>query len=446
MTHLVVVGGSDAGISAAVRAREVDPSVRVDVLVADRWPNYSICGLPYLLGGEVASVGALAHRTPDQIAATGATVHLEHRAISIAGDDRVVVAQSPAGPVSFTYDALVLGTGATPQRPPIDGLDLEGVHLLHTVDDALAVADDLALAPLRRAVIVGGGYIGLEMAEALRARDLAVTLVERLDQVMATVDRPIAELVVAELRRNGVDVRTETAVQGIAAGADGLLVATSDGVLAAGLVLVVTGVRPDVALGRQAGLALGAGGALAVDDRMRTSKAGIWAAGDCAQTHHRLLPEPTYLPLGSTSHKQGRVAGENAIGGDRRFAGVLGTQVVKLFDLAVAGTGLRDATAPRDRYEPVTTQVTLDDHKRYYPGATDLTVRVCGDARSGRLLGAQIAGGLSAQVAKRIDVFAAALFAGLRVDELNDVDLSYTPPFSAPWDPIQAAAQDWAAR
>jgi NADPH-dependent 2,4-dienoyl-CoA reductase/sulfur reductase-like enzyme len=178
---------------------------------------------------------------------------------------------------------------------------------------------------------------------------------------------------------------------------------------------------------------------------MWTGVAGVWAAGDCVHTHHQLLDAPTYLPLGTTAHKQGRTAGENAVGGSRRFAGVLGTQVVKILDLAVAGTGLRDATAPRERYRPRTEQVVIPDHKRYYPGAVDLTIRLTADERDGRVLGAQIAGGRSGQVAKRIDTFAAALHNRMTVDELNDLDLSYSPPFSAPWDPVQAAAQAWLA-
>jgi len=446
MTKLVVIGGSDAGISAALRARELDPGCEVDLLVADRWPNFSICGLPYLIGGEVATVGSLAHRTADQIAQTGTRVHLQHTATAIDPDRRVATTRTPEGDErEFAYDALVIGTGAVPQRPPIAGLDLDGVHLLHTVDDALAVIDRLDTTAATRAVIVGAGYIGLEMAESLRRRDLTVTLVERLPEVMPTVDPQIGARVRAELMSNGVGVHTSTTVDGIAAGPDGLVVTTSAAEIPADLVLVVTGVRPDVALGARLGLATGAGGALVVDDHMRTALPGVFAGGDCVHTHHRLLPEPIYMPLGSTAHKQGRVAGENAIGGDRAFAGVLGTQVVKVFDLAIAGTGLRDATAPTDLYQPSTIEVTVDDHKRYYPGAVELTVRLCGDRDSGRLLGGQIIGGLSGQVAKRIDILAAAIFNEMPVDALSDVDLSYTPPFSAPWDPVQAAAQAWTA-
>ena len=430
MTRLVVVGGSDAGISAALRAREVDPTAQVDMLVADRWPNYSICGLPYLLSGEVQRTEDLAHRTRAEIEATGVKVHLDHRALAIDPQARTVTTQAR----TFAYDALVIGTGATPQRPPIEGLDLDGVHLLHTVDDALAVAATLPDA--RRAVIVGAGYIGLEMAEALRHRGLAVMLAERLPEVMPTVDPEIGALVRTTLERHGVEVLTGTTVSRIE---PGLRVHTTAGTHAADLALVVTGVRPDTALAQSAGANLSATGALAVDRGMWTGVEGIWAAGDCVHTHHRLLDEPVYLPLGTTAHKQGRVAGENAVGGARIFEGVLGTQVVKVFELAVAGTGLRE------RPGAFTTELVVPDHKRYYPGAVDLTIRVTGDRDSGRLVGAQIAGGLSGQVAKRIDTFATALHHGMTIDAISDLDLSYTPPFSAPWDPVQAAAQNWFA-
>ena len=444
---MVVVGGSDAGISAALRARELDPGGHVAMLLADGWPNYSICGLPYLLGGDVARPEDLAHRTRSEIAASGIAVHTGHRAVSVDVDAHVVVAHGPTGArIAFEYDALVLATGARPQRPPIAGLELDGVHLLHTMDDALALADRLAAPRVRRAVVVGAGYIGLEMSEALRHRELEVTLVERLSEVMPTVDPLLGALVHGELERHGVDVRVGTAVSSVTRDEDRLRVRTDAGLLSADVVLVVTGVEPVVELGQQLGVARGARGSLVVDEEMRTGLPGVWAAGDCVHTHHRLLDEPTFLPLGTTAHKQGRVAGENAVGGRRRFAGVVGTQVVKVFDLAVAGTGLRDSTAPDHLYAPRTEVSGAPDHKRYYPGAVDLTIGVCGDDRSGRLLGAQIVGGLTGQVAKRIDVFASALHHGMTVEALSDLDLSYTPPFGSPWDAIQSAAQAWVAR
>jgi NADPH-dependent 2,4-dienoyl-CoA reductase/sulfur reductase-like enzyme len=211
------------------------------------------------------------------------------------------------------------------------------------------------------------------------------------------------------------------------------------------LVLVATGVRPDTALAAAAGVALGDRGAIVVDRHMHTNIPGIYAAGDCVHTHHRLLPEPRYFPLGTTAHKQGRVAGENALGGDRRFAGVLGTQVVKIFAQVAAATGLRDPHATEAGYTPHTVEMTADDHKAYYPGAAPLRIRLTADAHTGQLLGGQITGSLGAEIAKRIDILATGIHHGITIDEISDLDLSYTPPLGSPWDALQRAAQNWAA-
>jgi NADPH-dependent 2,4-dienoyl-CoA reductase/sulfur reductase-like enzyme len=210
----------------------------------------------------------------------------------------------------------------------------------------------------------------------------------------------------------------------------------------ADMVLVVVGVRPETALAAEAGVTLGSKGAIAVDQMMRTGLPGIFAAGDCAITHHRLLGE-TYLPLGTTAHKQGRVAGENALGGNREFAGSLGTQVVKIFDQAAARTGLRDHEAAAAGLDPVTTETQADDHKAYYPGSHRITLRVTGDRTTGRLLGLQLFGHKDAEIAKRVDIAAAAIFHGMTADAVSDLDLSYTPPLGSPWDAVQIATQAW---
>jgi NADPH-dependent 2,4-dienoyl-CoA reductase/sulfur reductase-like enzyme len=213
--------------------------------------------------------------------------------------------------------------------------------------------------------------------------------------------------------------------------------------VAADIVIVAVGVSPNTALGRRGGLPTGERGAFVVDRRMATTIPHVWAAGDCVETWLPLLDRAGYLPLGTTAHKQGRVAGANAVGGDRPFAGALGTQVVQVFDLAVARTGVHDAEAERAGYRPRSVEIVVDDHKAYYPGATPMTIRVTGDGATGRLLGAQIVGHRTAQVAKRIDVYATAIHTGLTVDAVSDLDLSYTPPYSSPWDPVQTAAQAW---
>src|SRR5580704_13259122 len=423
--HVVMIGGSDAGISAALRARELDPGADVTVVLEDAYPNFSICGIPYYVSGEVTHWRNLAHRTLADLQAAGMRLRLNTiaRRIDVPGR-KLLVSSADGGEELLGYDKLVIGTGAVPVRPPISGLagpgalaPGDGVHLLHSMGDTFAVMRTLEQAAPASAIIVGAGYIGLEMADALTVRGLRVTQIEQLSEVLPTVDPELGALVHAELAGHGVEVLTGTTVQAVTraqAGRPGRLQveATADGSVVtrtADIVLVVVGVRPDTTLAAEAGATLGIKGAIAVDRRMRTSLPDVFAAGDCVITHHRLLGE-TYLPLGTTAHKQGRVAGENALGGTREFAGSLGTQVVKIFDQAAARTGLRDHEAAAAGFDPVTTGSQADDHKVYYPGSHRITMRVTGDRATGRLLGLQLFGHKNAEIAKRIDIAATAIY------------------------------------
>jgi NADPH-dependent 2,4-dienoyl-CoA reductase/sulfur reductase-like enzyme len=458
--HVVAVGGSDAGISAALRARELDSTTDVTVVVADSYPNFSICGIPYYVSGEVPHWRNLAHRTVADLEATGMILRLDTVARRIdVGDRTLVVAGSRGGEEMLRYDALVVGTGAVPVRPPIDGLSgdnplgpADGVHLLHSMGDTFAVMRTLTEQSPRRALIVGAGYVGLEMAEALTARGLAVTQIEQLPEVLPTVDPELGALVHRELTAHGVDVVCRTVVTRVArapAGAPGRIEVQATGETAnktyfADVVLVVVGVRPDAQLALEAGAEAGAKGSIAVDRRMRTNLPHVFAAGDCVTTYHRLLGD-TYLPLGTTAHKQGRVAGENAVGGDRSFAGSLGTQVVKVFDMAAARSGLRDHEAIAAGFDPVTVGHEADDHKAYYPDSHRIAMRYTGDRSTGRLLGVQLFGHRHAEVAKRIDIAAVAMYSSMTVDAISDLDLSYTPPLGSPWDAMQSGSQAWVA-
>jgi NADPH-dependent 2,4-dienoyl-CoA reductase/sulfur reductase-like enzyme len=457
--HLVAIGGSDAGISAALRARELDPSAEVTVVVADAYPNFSICGIPYYVSGEVGHWSNLAHRTAADLAATGMQVRTDTLATSIdVAGHRLAVRDSAGREELISYDALVVGTGAVSVRPPIEGLRPDdpgalgpddGVHLLHSMGDTFAVMKSIEERRPRTAVVIGAGYIGLEMAEGLTTRGIQVTQIEALSEVLPTVDADLGALVHQELTGHGVEVLTATSVTRLSRH-EGALQVDATGPTGervqrmADLVLVVVGVRPDTDLAAAAGATLGVKGAIQVDEQMRTSLPGVFAAGDCVITHHRLLGT-TWLPLGTTAHKQGRVAGENALGGNRHFAGSLGTQVVKVFDLVAARTGLREheAHAAAHGWTPATTASSPDDHKAYYPGATPIAVRVTGDTGTGRLLGAQLVGRRGAEIAKRVDTYATALFHRMSVDEVSDLDLSYTPPLGSPWDAVQMATQAW---
>jgi NADPH-dependent 2,4-dienoyl-CoA reductase/sulfur reductase-like enzyme len=457
--HLVAIGGSDAGISAALRARELNPRSDVTVVVADAYPNFSICGIPYYVSGEVTHWRNLAHRTTADLEATGMHLRLDTTARRIDPAARKLLVTGPDGSEELLgYDKLIIGTGAVPVVPPISGLTGPnalgkgvGVHLLHSMSDTFALMRTLTDISPASAVIVGAGYIGLEMADALITRGLSVTQMEQLPEVLPTVDPQLGALVHAELAGHGAEVLTGTTVTRISRAEPGsparltVEATTASGqpvTRQADLVLVVVGVRPDTDLAARAGAALGTRRAIAVDRQMHTTVPGIFAAGDCVVTHHRLLGE-TYLPLGTTAHKQGRVAGENALGGTRQFAGSLGTQVVKIFEHAAARTGLRDHEARAAGFDPVTIGSEADDHKAYYPGSHRIAMRFTGDKATGRLLGVQLFGHRHAEVAKRIDIAATAIFHSMSVDDISDLDLSYTPPLGSPWDAIQIGAQAW---
>jgi NADPH-dependent 2,4-dienoyl-CoA reductase/sulfur reductase-like enzyme len=447
--HLVIIGGSDAGISAALRARELDSAIDTTVLVADEYPNYSICGIPFHVSGEVIDWHSLAHRTRTDLEATGMKLLTGTTVRKIEPKPQSVWVSDPSGNLrSLSYDRLVIGTGATPILPPIGGLrDLgpsDGVHILHTLGEMFALERTLSDRNPSTALIVGAGYIGMEMADALATRGLQVTVAEQLRQVLATLDPELAETVRHELEDHGVEVVTDTQIRSIERHGNELLVrGSSEFERRFGVVLIVVGVKPETSLATDAGITTGSRGAIAVNRRMETNLTHIYAAGDCAETYHRILRLNSYLPLGTTAHKQGRVAGENAIGGDQEFAGSLGTQVVKVFGLHAARTGLRDREAEEAGFTPLSVSVTADDHKAYYPGAAPIAMRWTGDIKTGKLLGAQLIGHTGSEVAKRIDVAATALFHGMLVDDISDLDLSYTPPLGSPWDALQVGAQVW---
>ena len=366
--HLVAIGGSDAGISAALRARELDPTTEVTVVVADAYPNFSICGIPYYVSGEVTHWRNLAHRTLDDLEATGMQVRLNTLAtkIDVAGR-RLPWSTRPGSRIRSPTTSWSSAPGAVSVRPPIEGLvgpealgPADGVHLLHSMGDTFELMRTLEEDQPASAVIVGAGYIGLEMAEGLTARGLSVTQFEQLPEVLPTVDPSLGALVNAELtraRRGRADRHDGEADRRAPGGLGRPLPGRRRRAPApsctafADMVLVVVGVRPDTALAVAAGAELGIGGAISVDRRMRTNLERVFAAGDCVVTHHRLLGL-TYLPLGTTAHKQGRVAGENALGGNREFAGSLGTQVVKIFDMVAARTGSARPRGDRRRLRP----------------------------------------------------------------------------------------------
>ena len=438
--NLLIIGGSDAGISAALRAREIDSKATITVLLADSFPNFSICGLPFYLSGETPDWRHLAHRNEFP----GIDILPNRRAKLVNPSEKHVLVRHEGVTKPMSYDRLVIATGAVPVAPNITGLDARGVHFLHSMEDGFKIQTYIQDHSPKSVIIIGAGYIGLEMADALTQRGLDVTITSRPQNVLPTVDPQLGALVNQELERFGVKVWAGTEVVAIERNGDVLSVRAKTGAArTADFVLVATGVRPSSELADGAGIRTGRQNAIRVNEKMETDVPDIFAAGDCAETWHRVLNAFTYLPLGTTSHKQGRVAGENAAMGDGTFKGSVGTQVVKVFEVAIARTGLLASEAAAAGFDPFTIETNANDHKAYYPGAHQLRMRVTGDRRTGRLLGAQLLGHWRSEVAKRIDTFATALFHEMKVEDLNDLDLSYTPPLGSPWDPIQIGAQVW---
>jgi NADPH-dependent 2,4-dienoyl-CoA reductase/sulfur reductase-like enzyme len=438
--RLVVVGGGAGGMSAAAKARRQNRDLQIVAYEKGGFVSFGACGLPYFIQGIIKDHNELIVRTPAQFAEQGIEVHIHHEVTEIdpaKGQVKVRDAHSAEQVVPFDY--LLLGTGGASFRPPIPGLELEGVFTLRSIEEGLAIRRFIAEQKPQRAVIVGGGYIGLEMAEALHAHGMTVTVLEMLPQVLPNFDADMAGLVAQELEKQGVALYTEHGVEGLdgSGGRVGAVAAAGEE-FPADMVILSVGIKPGVSLARQAGIALGPTGAVAVDGQMRTNLEGVYAAGDVAEAHHLVTGKPAYIPLGTTANKQGRTAGENIGGGQAVFSGVVGTAVVKVFESHAARTGLTEQEAEKEGFDALAVTIKQGSRARYYPGGSPLHVKLVFERQSGRLLGGQIVG--REDVAKRVDVIAAALHAGWSVDDFSRLDLSYAPPFSPVWDALLIAA------
>ena len=438
MARLVVIGGGAAGMSAASAARRADPGLDVVVCEAGGFAAYGMCGIPYYVGGTVAEAENLLAYPPSVFRdKRGIDLRLHTRVTGIDTAARTVRLAGPGE--SLAWDRLVVTSGADPVRPPVPGLDERRVFTIRSLDEAIGLRRLLDSGAVRRAVVVGAGYIGLETAEALVCAGVDVDVVEALPGVLGTVDPPIAALAQAELERH-TRLRLGARLEAVDRGStpDGCLAAVVDGQeIPTDLVVIAVGVRPATDLLIQAGARHLPDGAVVVDAGMRTSLPGVFAAGDAVALPHLVLGRPAWVPLGPAANKTGRVAGTVAAGGTASFRGVVGTAVVKIFGLEVARTGLGLAEAQAAGLDAVATDEVSRSRAKYYPGASPLHVRLV-HTRDGRLLGGQLAGREGA--AKRVDVLATALHAGFSVDDLAALDLSYAPPFAPVYDPVLAAA------
>jgi CoA-dependent NAD(P)H sulfur oxidoreductase len=416
--RLLVIGGVAAGLSAAARARRLDASLEIIVLEKGVAISYGACGLPYFIEGRVRRLEYLTVYTPEYfrkerniVVRTGArVVSIAHprREVSLDGGERV------------HYDRLVIATGARPRAVDFEG---PAVFTLHTLADAERLAAYLRDKQPKRALIVGAGYIGLEMADALRRNGLAVTIVERGPHVLSRPDAALAAAVRERLERFRVEL---------------LLNSQMPEITRADLVIAATGLQPNVEIAADAGVELGRTGAIRVDEHTETNLSGVYAAGDCAEALHLVTGRPAYIPLGTTANKMGRVAGANAAGRRERFAGIVGTAIVNIFGLGVAFTGLSADDARREGFSPVSARITAPSRAGYF-GGKPLTIELVADAASHRLLGGAVWG--EDGVEGRINVIATALHNRMRIGDLEQLDLAYAPPFATVWDPVLIAAQ-----
>ena len=441
--RVVVIGGDAAGMSAASQLRRMTAASEVEIVAFERGPrtSYAACGLPYLVEDLVGSPDDLIARTPEQFAERGIDARVHHEVLSIDVDDRTVLVRNLAeGTESVEgWDELVIATGGSGVRPPLPGIDCAEVLQLRTLDDA-AEMDRLINAGATSAVVVGAGYIGLEVTEALCARGLAVTTIELADSVMAaTLDADIAEPVAQAMRSKGVDLRLGTGVETFIT-ADGHLTAVSAGgaEIPCDFAVLGLGVRPNTSVAAEAGVPVGDTGGIVVDERMHTPIDGIWAAGDCVESSHRITGDRLVVALGTHANKQGRVLGINLAGGDATFPGVLGTAITKFAELEIGRTGLSEREADAAGIPVITSTSSSRTRAGYYPGADEVTTKLTVRRDDGTLLGAQIVGGSGA--GKRIDTLATAIWCSMTVDDLSMADLSYAPPFSPVRDPVVLAA------
>jgi len=439
---ILIIGGNAAGLTAASRARRVDPRLNITVLEKSPYISYSTCGIPYYFAG-MTTADELVSYTPESFERErGIKVH-NHTCVNeiVPSRKRVFATRTDTGEhAEFSYERLLIATGVKPKLPDIPGTDLRNVFTIIDLQDAIRINE--ALSRTQRVAIVGAGYVGLEVAECLQTLGKTVHLLERQPQVLPGIDRDMAQIIEYEVQRFGVRLSVGSRVLALV-GSDGhvtgVKAASGLGIEPADMVLLDTGVVPNVDLAREAGIQTGVTGAISVNSHMETNVPGVFAAGNCAETYCSIRQRPILHYIGTVAAKQGRIAGENMAARRTKFLGAIGTTVLKVFDLAVARTGLSSEQAAADSIPVVSARIEALDRAAYYPTARKIWVKLIADRESRRLVGAQVVG--YGEASKRIDVAATAITAGMRVDDLAQVDLAYSPPYGNLWDPLLVAAQ-----
>lgn len=440
--RLIIVGGVAGGMTAATWARRESPHIDITVIEQGEDVSYSECGMPYVWGGAVANLDELIRYQPADLKAKyNLEVLNNSRAIRLNTSQQSLEIEDlkEHKQQKLYYDYLVIATGARPVKPDLPGSDLLGLFSVRHMPDARALDQYLKTQSPQHAVIIGGSFLGIEMAEALRARGMKVSLMERSGLFLKGQLDTFQEAITNELTKAGVDLYFNCEVTALAGEQRVSQVVTNNQTIAADMVVLATGVAPMTTLASDAGIRLGASGAIAVKETQQTNIPNVYAAGDCCEVHHIVSDRPVYFPLGTTANKQGRIAGINAAGGRAIFKGIAGTSVLKAFNLEIARTGLTVAEAHSAGFAARVLESRSVSRAGYYPGAQPVDVRVVYDDRTGRLLGAQMIG--REGIAKRIDIFATALYSRLKVEDLLNLDLSYAPPFAPVWDPVSYVAR-----
>jgi NADPH-dependent 2,4-dienoyl-CoA reductase/sulfur reductase-like enzyme len=438
----IVVGGVAAGMSAASQIRRRRPETKVTVFERGNYISYGACGMPYNIEDPDRSIEDLVVLSAEEARSQrGIDLRLRHDVTGIDLDRGAVTVKDLENDreLDEAFDALVLATGGRAVRLPLPGFDLPGVEVLRELGDGAAIKKILEDEP-RKAVIVGAGYIGMEMAHVLTARGLEVTVLERLPQLLPGWHEETVAVVEETLTGHGVDFHTGITVEGAEAGPDGRVaaVSTDGGRYDADLVLVAAGVRPNVELASSSGLRIGDTGAIWVNQHQQTSHDQVWSAGDCAEAYHRILRRNVWIPLGTTANKQGRIAGANVLGVGQRFRGIVGTAGFVVFDLEVARSGIGEEEAAAEGFDPVAVSIRQSSRAHGYPGGVPIHVHLVADRETGLLLGGELVGREGA--ALRVDILAAALAGHMTVADLQNFDLVYAPPFAPVWDPVLVAA------